>query len=263
MDLKIKNKVALVCGSSKGIGFAIAKELVKEGAYVMLNSRNKFEANKAAKELNISYNSRAAFTCGDLSEYSTCKNVVNSTIQKWGTIDILINNTGGPPPKNFFDTSEEDWDKCFKNILMSSIRLSKLVTPYMIKNNWGRIITIGSTLMKEPSAEMVLSCTMRSAVVSYMKSISYVLAPHGITVNTISTGGVNTSRLTSLFTEIARNEDVDLNQKLSEAAASIPVKRFASPEEFAQGILFLASANSSYITGECLAIDGGLTKSAF
>lgn len=263
MNLNIKNKVAIVCGSSKGIGFAIAKELAKEGVYVMINSRNELEASKAVKELNSSCNSIAEFTCGDIAEFATCEKIVNSTINKWGTIDILVNNTGGPSPKNFLDTSEEDWEKCFQNLLMSPIRLTKLVSPYMIKNNWGRIITIGSTLMKEPSGEMVLSATMRSAIVSYMKSISYVLAPYNITVNTISTGGVTTDRLTSLFEQIASNEGVDLNQKLSDAAASIPLKRFASPEEFAQGIIFLASNNSSYITGECLSIDGGLTKSAF
>lgn len=263
MDLNIKNKVAIVCGSSKGIGFAIAQELVNEGVFVMLNSRSEIEAKNAVQELNASYNSMADYTCGDLAEYATCEKIVNSTLDKWGSIDILVNNTGGPPPKNFLNTSEADWEKCFQNVLMSPIRLTKLVSPYMIKNNWGRIITIGSTLMKEPSGEMVLSATMRSAIVSYMKSISYILAPYNITVNTISTGGVSTDRLTSLFNQIASNEGVDLNQKLSEAASSIPLKRFATPKEFVQGIIFLASTNASYITGECLAIDGGLTRSAF
>ena len=263
MDLKIKDRVALVCGSSKGIGFAVAKQLAKEGAYVMLNSRNEREAAEAANAINAICDLRADFACGDLAEHSTCKDIVSHAIEKWGSVDILINNTGGPPPKNFIDASDEDWENCFRNLLLSSIRLTKLVAPLMINNKWGRIITIGSTLMKEPSAEMVLSCTMRSAVVSYMKSISYVLAPHGITVNTISTGGVTTDRLTSLFKDIAKSNGLNLSQQLSAAAASIPLKRFASPDEFAQGVLFLASENSSYITGECLSIDGGLTKSAF
>ena len=263
MDLNLKSKVAIVCGSSKGIGFAIAKGLAREEAKVMLISRNEEEVCASAKELAQRYRSDVEYISGDLASLETCSKLVNYTISKWGKIDILINNTGGPPPNNFMNTTEEDWEKCYQSILMSSIRLTKLVSPSMIQNKWGRIITIGSTLMKEPSAEMVLSCTMRSAIVSYMKSISYVLAADGITVNTISTGGVTTDRLRSLFESAAHREGVDLTKKLSEAASSIPLKRFATPDEFSQAIVFLASEKSSYITGECLTIDGGLTKSAF
>lgn len=263
MDLKLKGKNAIVCASSKGIGYAVAKGLLKEGVNVIINSRNEEECEKAAKSLHSISDSKVLPVPGDLANPLTPEIIFKEATKKFGGIDILFNNCGGPPMKSILETENSDWGNAYNSILMSSVRLTKLVIPKMISKKWGRIITLGSSVMKEPSSQMVLSATFRAAVVSFMKSISSELAPHGVTVNTISTGGVITERLKNLVLESSKRQGISYAEALSSASKSIPVKRLASPEEFSQAIIFLSSELSSYITGECLSIDGGLTRAAF
>jgi len=263
VDLKLKGKNAIVCASSRGIGYAVAKGLLKEGANVIINSRNKEECELAVKSLANLSEAQVFGIPGDLSNSLSPEIILEESTKKIGSIDILFNNCGGPPMKSLLETENTDWEDAYNSILMSSVRLTKLVIPGMISRKWGRIITLGSSIMKEPTPQMVLSATFRAAVVSFMKAISIETAQHGITVNTISTGGVITERLKKLVLESSKRQGISYEEALSSSSQSIPLKRLATPEEFAQAIIFLSSELSSYITGECLSIDGGLIKADF
>lgn len=263
MDLGLREKNAIVCGSSRGIGNGIARELAKEGVNLVINSRETDQLIKEKFYIEEKYKVKVIAVPGDISDMKTTEELYKQCINEYGKIDILVNNCGGPPPKSYREIDEDEWYKYFELLLMSSIRMTKLATPSMVEQKWGRIITIGSTIMREPTSKMVLSATLRAATATFMKSISSELAEYNITVNTISTGGVKTGRLISLFEESAKSEGIGLNESLERAANSIPIKRFAEVEEFVQGIIFLCSTKSSYITGECLSIDGGLLKSSY
>tara|TARA_Y100001968_G_C19435806_1_gene759592 strand:+ start:1886 stop:2677 length:792 start_codon:yes stop_codon:yes gene_type:complete len=263
MDLKLNGKTAIICASSKGIGYSVACGLAKEGVNVIINSRNEDECNSSASYIKSISTVKVLSVPGDLSKSITAPKIVEKALNHFGRIDILFNNCGGPPMKSFLETNDDQWEDAYNSVLMSTIRMTRLVAPQMISQKWGRIITLGSSLMKEPTPQMVLSCTCRAAVLAFMKAISYDLAPHGVTANTISTGGVSTERLKKLVKLSSEKQGISFEEALSASTNTIPMKRFASPDEFSQLIIFLASELSSYITGECLSIDGGLIKSAF
>lgn len=263
MELGLKDRVAIVMGGSKGIGRAIAHGLSMEGAQVIIVARTSDVLDETAKEIAAASGGDVRAVAGDVCEVGLAEKLVDLALSEWGRLDVLINNAGGPPPKSFLDADEEDWTQAIQTNLMSTIRMCRVAAPVMKEQRWGRIITIGSTVMKEPSPQMVLSATARAGVTAFTKAISTELAPHGVTANTIATGGVQTDRLVSLFKAISDTGDKSLDEMLADAAASIPIGRFASPEEFSQMIIFLASEAGRYITGECISVDGGLMKSAF
>jgi 3-oxoacyl-[acyl-carrier protein] reductase len=263
MNLGLEERVAIVMGGSKGIGHGIAHNLSREGCRVILVARSPDALEEAAKKISSDSGVEVISAPGDVCDVGLPDTLVGLALKKWGRIDILVNNAGGPPPKSFIEADEEDWSQAIQLNLMSTVRMCRAATPIMKEQNWGRVITIGSTLMKEPSPQMVLSATARAGMAAFSKAISIELAPFGITVNSIATGGVQTDRLVSLFQTIADKSDQSLDEILENAATSIPIGRFASPDEFAQMIIFLASEAGQYITGECISIDGGLMKSAF
>ncbi len=263
MDLGLKDRVAIVMGASKGIGRAIAHGLSLEGARVIIVARSDGELKEAAGQISADSGIDVLAVPGDVCDVGLPAKLVERALDEWGQIDILINNAGGPPPMGFLDAEDEDWSHAIELNLMSTIRMCRAVAPAMKKQEWGRIVTIGSTLMKEPAPQMVLSATARAGVTAFTKAIATELAPHGITANTIATGGVQTDRLVSLFQTMADTGGKSLDERLTDAAASIPIGRFATPEEFAQMTIFLASEAGRYVTGECISVDGGLMKSAF
>ncbi|MDC1402473.1 SDR family oxidoreductase [Flavobacteriaceae bacterium] len=260
MNLKLKNKVAIVTGASKGMGLAICETMLNEGVKVMMVSRNE----KLLKELKEKYTDQkfhVDFCAGDVSSPDLHETVIERTMSRWGSIHILINNAGGPPMGSFLEQNDSSWDGAFQTNLMSVIRFSKAVTPHMKKNKWGRIVSITSSLAIEPSPVMVLSSTIRAGVSSFTKAISSELASENITVNVICPGGVLTERLKSLIEDRTIRENRSYEEILNESQASIPANRFASSKEIADTILFLTSENGSYITGVSLAVDGGLLRS--
>jgi 3-oxoacyl-[acyl-carrier protein] reductase len=263
MNLGMEKRVAIVLGASKGIGRAIAQGLSLEGVRVIVVARSSDVLIESAKQISIASGNEVIAVPGDVCEKGLAEKLVKTAQEKWGRLDILVNNAGGPPPKGFLEADEEDWSHALQLNLMSTIRMCRAAAPVMKKQKWGRIITIGSTLMKEPAPQMVLSATARAGVTAFSKAISIELAPFGITVNSIATGGVQTDRLVSLFKTISDKGEQSLEEMLENAANNIPIGRFASPEEFSQMIIFLASEAGQYITGECISVDGGLMKSAF
>jgi 3-oxoacyl-[acyl-carrier protein] reductase len=184
-------------------------------------------------------------------------------LAKFGKIDILINNAGGPPPGSFLEQSEAAWEAAINQNLMSAIRFCTLAAPIMKQNNWGRIISILSSVAKEPSKEMVLSATTRAGLSAFTKSIALDLAPYQITVNSILPGGVLTDRLYSLLSKGIQTNSEDMESKIKESAKIIPIQRHATPKEIADVVLFLASQEASYVTGLNIPVDGGLTRGVF
>jgi 3-oxoacyl-[acyl-carrier protein] reductase len=184
-------------------------------------------------------------------------------MEKFGRVDVLVNNAGGPPAGSFLSHDENSWISAIEQNLLSVIRFTKAVVPYMKEQKYGRIINISSTVAKEPSAMMVLSATTRAGVSAFSKAIAQELAPFNITINTICPGGVLTDRLKSLVEEAAKKANVSYEEQLNKSLEMIPMNRFAQPEEIANIACFLADDKSSYLTGTSIMVDGALTKSIF
>ena len=260
MNLKIKNKVAIVTGASTGIGFAIAQQLAISGAKVLLVSRNIKKLKKAVKKIRED-NGEVDFISCDVSKASTVKKVIKKCLKKWNKINILINNTGGPPPGDLMSQNEKSWNFAIQNNLLSVVRFTQEVIPFMKKNKWGRIVTIGSTITKEPSPDMILSATSRGGLSAFSKAIAINFAQDNISSNIISPGAILTERFINLVTIAAKHENKSYSDKLSEIKKIIPAGRIAEPQEIAYAATFLASDLGGYINGVDISIDGAFTKS--
>lgn len=263
MKLGLNNKIAVVTGASKGMGKSIAQSLASEGVKVLLIARNidllKSEVNSL---LELGYT--AAYLQGDVSDLDLPNTVLEFIKNEWNTTpDILINNAGGPPPGSILNQSDQIWDCAIQINLLSVIRFTKAMLPYMKDKKWGRIVSITSTVAKEPSPSMVLSATLRAGVSAFTKAISSEFAADNITINVICPGGVLTDRLSSLLKQNAETTNRNYDDVLAESQNMIPAKRFASPDEIANTVTFLCSDAGSYITGTSIMVDGGLTKSYF
>lgn len=258
MSLGIDGRVALVCGASKGMGLATAEALALAGVKVLMVSRDKATLEEAA--LKVASQGVAVPHVGDVSDPQLAEQAVDRCKELWGPVDILVNNAGGPPMGTFLEHDEIEWEAAIQTSLMSVVRFCKAVAPNMKDQNWGRIISITSTVAKEPSPSMILSATTRSGVSAFTKTLAIELAQYNISVNAICPGGVLTDRLVSLLKTSANREKRDYSEILTESQQSIPAKRFAKPSEIADVILFLASEMGGYINGVSLSVDGALTK---
>jgi len=261
MDTGLSNRVALVNGASQGIGKAIALGLSKEGAIVCLTARNKPRLAQTADEIHQITGNRVVYLAADVVRPESASEVIHFVRENIGNIDILINNSGGPKFGTLMNLNETDWDQALQLSLLSSIRFTKEVIPSMLEKTWGRIINVTSTVAKEPSPTMILSATARAGLAAFSKALSIELAPSGITVNTICPGGVLTERLHNLLEVRSQTEHIPYETLLKQSEKSIPIGRFASPEEFSEIIIFLCSERANYVTGTYISVDGGLTKS--
>lgn len=259
MNLDLKGRVAIVCGASKGMGFASAKALALHGAKVLMVARDPSALEAAAKAIATEGGVVEAYA-GDVGNPELGQAAVDRCKAIWGPVDILVNNAGGPPMGSFQEHDSKAWESAIQCNLLSVVRFCKAVAPDMKSRNWGRIISITSTVAKEPSPAMVLSATTRAGVSAFSKSLAIELAQFNISVNVICPGGVLTDRLVSLLQVRADREKRDYKDVLNESLASIPAKRFAEPEEIADVILFLASESGGYVNGVSLSVDGALTK---
>ncbi|PCH76776.1 MAG: 3-oxoacyl-ACP reductase [Flavobacteriaceae bacterium] len=251
MDLGLKEKIVLVAAASQGLGKATALEFAKEGAHVAICGRN-LENLAAAKNEITQVGTGTVFTVqGDLSIEKDRENILESILNNYGHIDILVCNTGGPPSGNFDSFSMEDWNTTYQSLLASTVSLIKGVLPGMKNQGWGRIISITSISAKQPIENLLLSNSMRAAVVGLMKTLANDLGKYNITVNNIMPGYTKTNRLLSL---------IEKNPSMNNLTKEIPLQRFGSPEEFAATVVFMASTRASYITGTSLAVDGGWIK---
>lgn len=252
MELGLKGKVAFVAASSQGLGKAVALELAKEGARLMICGRNKEALEIAKNEIQSAALTEVKFVVGDLSVASDVEKMIATMLKEFSGVDILVTNTGGPPTGKFEELNQEQWDQAYRQLLVSAITLINGFLPGMKKNSWGRIISITSQAVKQPVDNLILSNSIRASVVGLMKTLANELGPYRITVNNVMPGYTQTSRLSKL---------IETNPGLASVTKEIPLGRFGQPEEFAAAVAFLASERASYITGVSLAVDGGWIKS--
>ena len=222
VDYEIQGRVAIVTGASAGMGKASAVALAQQGVNLVLIARNTSRLDEAKTEIEQKSGVDVIALGGSVTEPDLAQKAVAIALARWQTIDILINNAGGPPPGSFLQHDDSVWDAALNQNLKSTIRFTRAVAPHMMEKKWGRIISITSTLAKEPSANMVLSATARAGVSAFSKAISFELAPHGITVNTLCPGGVLTDRLHSLVTSSAHKQKKNSPKLLRKVRAAFP-----------------------------------------
>ena len=258
----LKNHLAIICGASKGIGAASAIELSKCGASTILIARNKSALNQTLESLDTSLNQAHDSIVADFSDPTILKDKVESYIKKNSVeVNILINNTGGPEPGPIIDASPLDFINAFNQHLICNHILVNAVSNQMIKNKYGRIINIISTSVKQPIKGLGVSNTIRGAVASWAKTLSFELGEFGVTVNNILPGYTDTERLYEIFEKKSKTAGINIESIIIEAQSQIPLKRFANPTETAKAICFLASPESGYINGINLPVDGGRLSS--
>jgi len=259
MDLQLKDKVALVAASSKGLGLAIAAQLAAEGCDVMLTSRHAEQLDIARQQLTPKAKGRVACYPCDLTRLEDIQALVAATHEQLGNIDILINNTGGPPGGGFEQVDDAAWQAAFELNLLSYVRLIRSVLPDL-KQKGGRIINVTSSSIKQPIPGLILSNAFRMGVLGLAKSLADELAPYDILVNTVAPGRIATDRTDALDQLKAVKRGVSKDQVVAESLQNIPLKRYGDVEEFARVVCFLASGASSYVTGSTLIVDGGMVK---
>lgn len=263
MDLQIKGKTALVTASSMGIGRAAAELLLKEGCRVVICSTNKENLINASKEIKALHNAEPFWVVCDLNKPADLENLYNVVKSHYGPIDILVNNCGGPPPGYFENMDDESWNIGYEQVLMSAVRLTRLVLPDMKEKKWGRIINITSISVKQPVDNLILSNAFRSAVTAFAKTLSNQIGRYNITVNNVAPGYTLTARLYELAVSRAKAIGESHEHVLASMTTDVPMKRLARPDEVASMILFLASEQASYITGLTIPVDGGITRATY
>src|SRR5690554_4857241 len=255
MNYNLKEKTAIVGGSSKGLGRACAIALAREGVNIVLCARNESTLFNTQKEIEA-LGAKVMALVVDMSNPADNEFVVKETVARFGCVDILINNSGGPKPGSFRDVSENELDEAYNSVLKYNIRMINHCLPYMEEKRWGRIINIASITVKEPGPNMVLSNIFRSAVVSYAKTISKELIGKGVTINNIAPGYFKTDRVTRLMEARAEVEGVTVEQYEKNAITQFPHNRYMDPDELGDLACYLCSEQARSITGVTLPIDG-------
>jgi len=263
MDLGLKGRVAIVTGSSQGIGKAIALGLSQEGAIVCICARNEKQLKQAAREIESATGGKVYAVQADLTREDDIKRLVAKAFERFGRIDILVNNTGGPPSTTFLETSVEHWREAVNLLLMSVVAACSEVIPNMKKRRWGRIINMTSFAAKQPVEQLVLSNALRAGILGLTKTLSNEHAEDGILVNAVCPGWTLTKRVEELAKAQAKATGKASEEIIKGWESQIPLKRLAQPSEIANLVVFLASERASYITGAVIQVDGGVIKGLF
>ena len=260
MDLGLNNKIALITAASQGLGKASALSMANEGATVIICSRDKEKISKSAREIKDKSGSDVISFQADLSNEEDISKMVESIIKKYGRIDILVNNTGGPKAGFFDEINDDDWLQTFESTFLSAVRLTRHVLPSMKRNKWGRIINISSVSAKQPIDNLILSNGIRMSVHGWAKTLSNQIASENILINNVCPGFTKTERVQDLVSTQAKDLNVSEDQVMNTISSGIPAKRVGKPQELADLVTFLASEKSSYITGQSIAVDGGVSS---
>jgi len=261
MDLHLKGKVALVTASSKGLGKAAALEFAREGARVTICARGEL-VETVAEEIKRETGADVLAIRANVTKQADIDRLVQATIEKFGRIDILIVNAGGPKPGGFLDLKAEDWEEAFNLTLMSAVRLCYAVLPHMLERGSGSIVTTQSFSVKQPIDNLILSNSLRMGVIGLMKSMANELGDKGIRVNSINPAWTWTDRVEQLMTDKATRSGKSIEEETAAIASVIPMKRMGTVEEFGQAIAWLASPAASFIHGHAMMFDGGATKAS-
>lgn len=260
MERVLKNKVALVAASSRGLGKAVAWGMAREGAKLVICARDKSVLEKTADDIFLETGVSVFPLAVDLTQYDQIDWLIEETMDLFGRVDILVTNAGGPPSGDFKDMEEADWKRAVDLTLMSVVRLTKAVIPKMRKQKWGRIIHMTSVSVKQPIPGLLLSNVIRPAVVGLTKSLAQEYAKDNILVNAVCPGYFLTDRVKELLREKAKKGKKSIDSVTGEIVAQIPLGRMGDPEELANLVVFLASERASYITGSIIQVDGGYVK---
>lgn len=259
MNLGLQDRVALVAAGSKGLGFGVARALAREGARVSLCSREQQSVDQAVQQLQSENGGNTiGFTC-DVRNPADIQNWVDQTVQKWGRIDALLVNAGGPPALYFKDVTDEQWQAAFELTLMSTVRMIRAALPHMQPGS--AILTITSSSIKEPIEQLGLSTVMRAGVAGLVKTLADELAGDGIRVNNLIPGRIDTDRVAALDQNTANRLNISFDEARGRSLQKIPMKRLGTIDEFGAAGAFLLSPAASYITGASLRVDGGAMRS--
>lgn len=245
MELGLTGRTAIVCGASAGMGLATAEALAREGANIAMFARRREVLDPEAERIG------ALAVRGDVTNPADLKRLVDRTVEAFGGIDILVNNSGGPPRGPAVGLTDDDVERAVELLLLSVVRLTELCLPQLERSGRGRIINIESSSVREPVDNLALSNAVRPGVIGWAKTMARELGPRKITVNSIAPGKIETARLAEAYVDRSRASDMD----------RIPLRRFGQPEEVADVICFLASDRAAYVTGAVIPVDGGLTRS--
>lgn len=247
MDLGLKGRTAIVCGASSGIGLATAESLAGEGANVTMFARRREELEREAERIG------ALAVRGDVTNPRHLESVVQRTVEAFGGIDILVWNSGGPPPGGAVGMDADAVEEAVDLLLLPAVRLVDLCLPHLVQSPAGRILVFTSIAVKEPASNLALTNAVRPGVTGWAKSLSRELGPHGVTVNCVAPGRIETARLAELYPDGPTEADL----------AAIPLGRWGTPQEFGDVACFLASDRARYVTGTTILVDGGLARGLF
>ncbi|HEX2867534.1 MAG TPA: SDR family oxidoreductase [Ignavibacteriales bacterium] len=263
MDFQLKDKTVLVTASSSGIGRAVAEIFVQEGCNVAICARTKESLIKAADEIKKAYGVEPLWCVCDINAAKDISTTIDVVNKNFGHIDILVNNCGGPVPGIFENLNDEEWQSAFEQVLLSVVRFSRAVLPMMKERRWGRIINLTSIAVKQPLENLMLSNSLRNAVIGFTKTLSNEAGKYNVTVNSVAPGYTLTKRLYELSINRAKLTGESHEHTLAEMAKEVPLSRLARPDEIASAVVYLASEQAGYITGNTIQVDGGLYKGVY
>jgi len=245
MDLGLRGRTAVVCGASSGLGLAAAEALADEGANVAMLARRREQLERDADRIG------ALAVRGDVTNAADLERLVAKTLEAFGGIDIVVWNSGGPPPGTAADVTDDALERAFELLLLPAVRLVRLCLPHLRESDAGRVVAITSLTVKEPTAHLALSNSIRPGLVGWLKTLWRELGPEGVTVNCVAPGRIDTPRMTEVFGEGGPSP---------EELAQIPLGRLGTPREFGDIVCFLASSRASYVNGTTVLVDGGLSR---
>lgn len=257
MDLQLRDKVAIVNGASQGIGLAIARMLAGEGAQVVITARRESPLNAAAESIHAETQASVLAVPSDVRRADDCVQIVARTIERFGRVDILVNNDGAPPLGRLDEFDDTAWDKAVQRNLMSVVRMVRQVVPPMRAAGGGRIVNITALSALQPIVGFGLSVATWAGVIGFAKTLSREVGPYGITVNTICPGRIATERLEKVDGKRAADAGKDVHKLVEDLQQEIPLQRLGKPEDVAALVAFLVSSQASFITGVTIQIDGG------
>ena len=257
MDLGLRGKVALVAAASKGLGRAVAEELAAEGASLAICSRDPTAIETAGRDIAAASGAQVLARAADVSRATDIGAFVDATLERFGRVDVLVTNTGGPPSGAFDTHALAAWRAATETLLYAPLEFARRVLPGMRERRWGRILNVTSIAVKQPVDGLILSNSLRAAVTGWARTLANEEARHGITVNNLMPGHTDTDRVRELATATAAREGISVEQVLARREREIPMRRMGTPREFAALAAFLASERASYITGTSIPVDGG------